>query len=536
MIPRNLLDNIRVQTDIVDLISQWVTLKAKGSTEYQAICPFLDHTEQAPSFSVSRTKQIYKCFGCGRGGNVFTFLMDYQRMTFGQAAAYLANRLGIKLEYKADDQADQLLAVHDLAGQYFVERLADAEDYFVGRRGLSPEIVAEYRLGYDDGLLRRRLSDWSPELIALSGLLIKGDRGYFDRWASRWVFPLIDLQGRTLGFAGTAPGATPKYMNSPDTPIYDKGAYLYGLDRAWRSISKCKGVIIVEGYFDQLSMYQAGYTNTVAICGVALTPKHAKLLARYCAEAVLALDSDSAGVAAVDSSMAALFDQGISVYVVKTEDKDPDLVIREHGRPEMTRLLRGAQSWFDMRLRAATPDHKAQLTLLVKKLAGQMVNVDRRSLFLDLCAEQLKIVRASLTAVGGRPLGQPERLSAVDYAQALILLAGVYADQGMTVDERLLDDHPDLLAVYRSIRESGTDSAALYTGLTGGQARLMDSVIYMAGYGVDTSLAMKSLIEERRQRRLHDLVNSIRECEGSGGDPAALISELNQLIGAEYAH
>ena len=308
----DLIEEVRMKNDIVDVISGYVKLTRKGSS-YFGLCPF--HNEKSPSFSVSPGKQMYYCFGCGAGGNVFTCLMEYENYTFVEALKFLAERAGIELpqiEYskEAKEQADlktRLLEINKQAAKFYYYQLhtsrgAQGLAYLKGR-GLSDETIRKFGLGYSDrygDLLYKYLKEkgYSDELLRQSGLFLADEvHGMQDKFWNRVIYPIMDVNSRVIGFGGRVMGdAKPKYLNSPETKIFDKSRNLYGLNAA-RS-SRRKNLIICEGYMDVISMHQAGFTNAVASLGTALTSLQASLLKRYTDEVLIIYDSDEAGVRA----------------------------------------------------------------------------------------------------------------------------------------------------------------------------------------------------------------------------------------------
>ena len=322
----DLIEEIRMKNDIVDVISGYVKLQRKGSS-YFGLCPF--HNEKSPSFSVSPAKQMYYCFGCGAGGNVFTFLMEYENFTFVEALRALAERAGVELpqlEYskEAKEQADlkaTLLEVNKLAAKYYYYQLrreggAAAMAYLKGRK-LSESTMNQFGLGYSDKFsddLYRYLKskNYSDEILRQSGLFnVDERRGMYDKFWNRVIFPIMDVNHRVIGFGGRVMGdGKPKYLNSPETKIFDKSRNLYGLNLA--RTSRKKNLIICEGYMDVIAMHQAGFNNAVASLGTALTSQQASLLKRYTDEVLIIYDSDEAGTKAALRAIPMLKTAGLS--------------------------------------------------------------------------------------------------------------------------------------------------------------------------------------------------------------------------------
>ncbi len=357
----DLIEEVRMKNDIVDVISGYVKLQKKGSS-YFGLCPF--HNEKSPSFSVSRQKQMYYCFGCGAGGNVFTFLMEYENYTFTEAVEYLAERSGVELpkaEYsrEAKERAGlkaSLLEINKAAAQYFYVQLKSEQGKagytYLRERRLSDETIRAFGLGYsnkysDDLYRYLRSKGYPEEMIRQAGLIsIDEKHGVYDKFWNRVMFPIMDVNSRVIGFGGRVMGdAKPKYLNSPETPIFDKSRNLYGLNRA-RS-SRKPYFLLCEGYMDVIAMHQAGFTNAVASLGTALTEGHASLIRRYVQEVYLTYDSDEAGTKAALRAVPILREAGISAKVIRMDPyKDPDEFIKNLGAEEFEQRIEGAKNGF----------------------------------------------------------------------------------------------------------------------------------------------------------------------------------------------
>ena len=364
----DIIEEVRQKNDIVDVVSQYVKLTRKGSS-YFGLCPF--HNEKTPSFSVTPGKQMYYCFGCGAGGNVFNFIMEYENYTFGEALKHLADRAGVELpqiEYskevreKAQERAE-LLEINKQAAQYFyyqlrTEKSAQGYQYLTGR-GLSEETMRKFGLGYSDkfggGLYQfLKSKGYGDDRLRESGLFNVDERhGMYDKFWNRVIFPIMDVNNRVIGFGGRVMGdGKPKYLNSPETKIFDKSRNLYGLNVA-RTTRK-KYLILCEGYMDVISMHQAGFTNAVASLGTALTSGHASLLKRYTQEVLLLYDSDEAGVRAALRAIPILREAGVNSRVVNLRPyKDPDEFIKNLGAEAFEERLEQASDSFMFRVSIA---------------------------------------------------------------------------------------------------------------------------------------------------------------------------------------
>ena len=372
LIPQDLIDQVRDRTDITDIVSGYVTLTRAGQN-LKGLCPF--HAEKTPSFTVSPSRQIFHCFGCGTGGNVFTFLTKIEGTAFPEAVRELAKRAGISVPESAghtnepDTRArERLEQVNEAATAWFGRNLKDpamgegVRAYLVGR-GIEPRTIDDFTIGLAlgswDGLLRALTAEgFSASELATAGLIIAKDqarrgpqdaRNYYDRFRDRVMFPIRDLRKRVIGFGGRVLGeGEPKYLNSPETPLFSKGRSLYALDRAREQTGRANRLIIVEGYFDAIALHQAGVTNVAATLGTALTPDHLRIIRRFAANVTLLFDPDAAGVRAALRTLDLFVDSGIGVTVVSLPDgQDPDTFVRSAGTEAFLRLQEAAPGLLD---------------------------------------------------------------------------------------------------------------------------------------------------------------------------------------------
>ncbi|MCL2546868.1 MAG: DNA primase [Oscillospiraceae bacterium] len=356
MFPPAFLDEVTFKTDIVELISGYTTLKSQGG-RWIGLCPF--HNEKTPSFNVTPEKQAYYCFGCGAGGGVVQFVQNVENLSFQEAIAFLASRVGLVLpEHTYDDRhklITRLLDIHREAARWFHEQLRvhqSAADY-LQRRRLSPAIVKRFGVGYApdswDALLKfLTAKGYSKDDLLKAGLIAKNQKGgYYDKFRHRIMFPILDVRKRVIAFGGRAIGAEAvKYLNSPETPIFSKSRELYALHEA--KATKGGRIILTEGYLDTLALYQAGFDCAVASLGTAFTAHHAAMIARYAKEAVIAFDSDEAGKKAAARAAPILQMAGLNVRVLSLQGaKDPDEFIQLKGRDAFARLLDHAQTHAD---------------------------------------------------------------------------------------------------------------------------------------------------------------------------------------------
>lgn len=390
--PDEVIEEVRMKNDIVDVISGYVKLQKKGAN-YFGLCPF--HNEKSPSFSVSPGKQMYYCFGCGAGGNVITFLMEYENYTFQEALSSLADRAGVnlpKMEYsrEAREQADlraRLLEVNKLAANYFYYQMKQpqgkaAYDYFHLKRGLADETIVHFGLGYsnktsDDLYRYLKGKGYEDSFLKDTGLVTLEERGGRDKFWNRVMFPIMDVNNRVIGFGGRVMGdGEPKYLNSPETKLFDKSRNLYGLNYA--RLSREGYLLICEGYLDVISLHQAGFTNAVASLGTAFTSQHANVLKRYTDQVILTYDSDGAGVKAALRAIPILKEVGMSIKVLNMKPyKDPDEFIKNMGAEAFRQRIREAKNSFlfevDVLRRGYEMDDPEQKTRFYQETARKLL-------------------------------------------------------------------------------------------------------------------------------------------------------------------
>ena len=412
-----LIEEIRSRNDIVDVISPHVKLTKKGST-YFGLCPF--HNEKSPSFSVTPSKQMYYCFGCGQGGNAFTFVMKYENMTFTEAVRYLADKAGVNLpeqeyspeEKKKADIKTKLLEIHKEAALYFHRMLKSekgqrAYEYLRGR-GLSDETIKNFGLGYSsnysDDLYRYiRSKGYTDDVLKERGLFTFSEKGVYDKFNNRVMFPIMDINNRVIGFGGRVMGdGKPKYLNSPETMLFDKSKNLYGMNIARGS--RRDGIVICEGYMDVISLHQAGFNNAVASLGTAHTPRQAALIKRYTDTVYLTFDSDGAGVMAALRAIPMLKASGLNIKVIEMKPyKDPDEFIKALGAEEYQKRIDTARNSFmyeidKMRenMDITEPEQKAKFYGNVAKKLLEFSDELERNVYIDAVSDEFMIPKDSL--------------------------------------------------------------------------------------------------------------------------------------------
>ena len=416
--PDELVEEVRMKNDIVDVVSGYVRIQKKGSS-YFGLCPF--HNEKSPSFSVSGSKQMYYCFGCGAGGNVFTFIMEYENYSFPEAIKLLADRAGVNLpevEYneearKKESRRAKLLEINKEAARYFYYQLRSEKGqvgfrYLHGRE-LSDETIKKFGLGFanvtsDDLVKYLKSKGYEDKLILESGLASFDEKfGLHDKFWNRVMFPIQDSNHKVIGFGGRVMGdGRPKYLNSPETMIFDKSRNLYGLNFA--RTSREGNIILCEGYMDVIAMHQAGFNQAAASLGTAFTAGQANLLRRYVKEVVLAYDSDGAGVMAALRAIGILKEVGLTGKVLNLEPyKDPDEFIKNKGKEAFELRIKQAENSFFFELRMLKRDYdlndpEAKTRFhreIAKKLCSFSEDVEREN-YIEAVAEKYHIGYESL--------------------------------------------------------------------------------------------------------------------------------------------
>ncbi len=422
LIPEHLIDRIRESTDIVEVISRYVSLKKSGRN-YKALCPF--HTEKTPSFTVSSEKQIFHCFGCGAGGNVFNFLMRYEKISFLEAVEKLATEQGIELPKKREaervsDEYDRLYRANQFAADFYhrtLQKQFDRLKGYLNRRNLTEETLKFFKIGlapdaWDQLLQEVQKNKLGPDAFLKTGLLMTSEKDpnrKYDRFRNRLMFPIHNLSGRVVAFGGrdlSDDPHTPKYINSPESPVYQKSQILYGLyySRDW--IRQEGFAIFVEGYMDYLQLFQHGIKNVVATSGTALTEQHAALIRRYTSDVILCYDADTAGVNAAIRGGQILFQDNLNVRVVLLpEGEDPDSFVKNQGTSAFYALLDKAEDYFEFRMNRLqnslkegdVAGHSQAVNELLDSLAPHSDPI-KQNFYMNRLAERFGLQEATLLA------------------------------------------------------------------------------------------------------------------------------------------
>lgn len=426
----DIIEQVREASDIVEVISEFLPLKRKGRN-YWARCPF--HQEKTPSFSVAPDKQIFHCFGCQKGGNVFGFIMEHEKLPFPEALKFLAKRANIQLpsvEYRKESrEVERLYYAHEVAADFFFEHLKESPKTltYLRERKLTDETIERFKLGYapdswESLINHAKTKSLTSGDLEKAGLVVRSEKdSLYDRFRDRLIFTIFNSVGKAIAFGARTFKAddTAKYINSPETPLYQKARVLYGLSHSRNEIRKAEEAVVVEGYFDFLSLYQAGICNVVASSGTAFTLEQAQLLGRSAASVILMFDADSAGQQAALRSVDHLFEAGLEVKVVTLPNgEDPDSIAREHGADKIREMMAGAQSFVQFSL-STLPDRYEKLSLAMKDkaikrlttLAGRLEDPIKRELFVQDISKwygiNVDVVKQAVRPSRDKPVAKP---------------------------------------------------------------------------------------------------------------------------------
>jgi DNA primase len=429
-ISQEVIDQVRLAADIAEVVGRRIRLVQKGK-DFWGLCPF--HGDSAPSLKVDRARGTWHCFGCGEGGSVFNFVMRDQNMSFPEAVRELAAQCGVPLpaprqtpeEQRAQEEKERLLQVLDLAGKFFRKQLdatpaTEAREYLLTKRGLDQATVEAFGLGYAPGQwdgLRRYLTAQgvSEELGVAAGLLVRRDsgQGVYDRFRGRVIFPIRDLKGRAISFGGRVMGPDePKYLNGPESPLFNKSRTLYNLDKARPAMRRKDRALVVEGYFDVITLAALGFEETVAPLGTALTPQHVRLLKGQARDLVLVFDGDQAGLRAATRALPLFLAEGLSPRVLLLPTgEDPDSFARAQGAPGMETALKQARPLTEMVLArlvsqgdTGTPEGKSAIVQEAGEVLKAIADPVTRTGYLERLAAQLALPPAVVAARLGLPL------------------------------------------------------------------------------------------------------------------------------------
>ncbi|MCR4807482.1 MAG: DNA primase [Lachnospiraceae bacterium] len=571
--PDDLVEEVRSRNDIVDVISSYVRLKKKGSNHF-GLCPF--HNEKSASFSVNQPRQMYHCFGCGKSGNVITFIMEYENFTFPEALKLLADRAGISLpeieyskeEKEKDNLKARILEAYKEAGKYYYYQLRSeagkrAMDYFKDR-GLSDETINKFGLGYavtGRNLMYRYLKSKGYDDNVLKEMKIfyaNEKEGMTDMFWNRAIFPIMDVNHRVIAFGGRVMGqGEPKYLNSPETMVFDKGRNLYGLNHA--RTSRKDNLIVCEGYMDVIALHQAGFNQTVGALGTALTSGHVNLLKRYTENVLLCYDNDEAGVKANLRAIPILRGAGLSAKVINlSPHKDPDEFIKNLGADEFEMRIRNAENAFYYEIRMLErdydlndPDGRTRFTNEVAKKLLKFEDAIERDNYLEAICAKYHINIENMNKLTGKLAAKGEGIPEYERPRSLSA-AKKDTDGGIKKAQRLLltwlAEEPEIFGQVGSYLEADdfdgeiyrTVAEVLFKQIREGQVNPAGIISYFTGEEeqnevgslFNTRLEMLSTPREREQA-FKDILIKVKshsfDIKARAGDPAD-VNTINLII------
>lgn len=561
--PGSFAQKVKEQADIVRVVGDYVRLKKSGQN-FMGLCPF--HSEKTPSFAVHPGMQIFRCFGCGQGGDVFTFIELMEKVTFPEAVRMVAEKCGIPLpkvryetpvEERAARERAQFYEIHEQAQLFFLANLRTGSEGRLVRdylqdRGLTSEQIERFGIGYapagGDALYRKlRSAGFSDELLKTSGLVLRDDSGrFYDRFRRRVMFPIHTDGGKLIAFGGRAMGDDlPKYMNSPETPIYSKGRVLYNLNRAKESVRKLGYAVLVEGYMDVIGVDRAGVGNVVASCGTSLTETQVRILHRYATNAVVNYDPDSAGVGATERSLELLLEAGFDTKVlVLPAGQDPDKFVATQGVEAYRKVLKSSPAYLEylaerVRTRSDLTTAQGKLAAInfllpyVARIPDRVV----RSHWITLFTEKIGVDDPVLRAAVKKALA--EKRTSVEARTELLARAVKPAERrliqivlendairGQILEEiHQMQAHRGLAseAIFENILALGSggriDVKALQDRLGESERKLLYEVIFEPGGAGDLAEArscLESIAEKRLEREAQELQKAIEEAERAG--------------------
>ncbi|GAB4390715.1 MAG: DNA primase [Thermodesulfovibrionales bacterium] len=563
MNPGSPVEEIKSRLDIVDHISDYVALKRAGAN-YRGLCPF--HAEKTPSFMVSREKQIFHCFGCGAGGDVVGFTMMHENLTFPEALRLLARKAGVALREESPrkrGEREGLKAVQAAAASFFAENLRRARPAleYLEKRGVTEGSVAAFSLGFAPAgwhnlynHLRKKGLD--EALIMKSGLVARGNRGPYDIFRGRLMFPIRDLHGDVVAFGGRVIEAgpdsekQPKYLNSPETELFHKGSTLYALDRARAAMRREGRAMVVEGYLDAIMCHQHGLEWAVAPLGTALTAGHLRVLQRYAPEVVLLFDGDQAGLAAARRSLPAVFEQGLRARLLALPaGEDPDSLLRKKGPGHLRALLESSASAVEFLLSTSEGPREetmGEAVALIARVSDPVVKGRLVSELSDLTRTGERFIREKLDLLGKAspaPGGGGARGRALAYNEEVLLLsAAIHAPDrvGDILSELDLEDigDPGIRSIFTRMKEGGGAAVSPAEAARGEEeGALVRRLSLEPGFDVaEAGRNVEDCLRAMRKRRINEKIRGIeerlRQAESSGDSALRrrLLSERQKLL------
>ncbi len=581
LIPLEVIDEIQRRADIADLIGRYLPLKRAGR-HYKAHCPF--HKEKTPSFMVNTDKQIFHCFGCGVGGNIFSFLMQHDRLTFPEAVRQLADQFGLEIPDSTvpgigEPNHSQFLALLEKVCQYFERTLAHPQQgkaarAYLAQRGVSEQARMRFRLGlapdgWDHLLTAAKSSGVSPDALEQAGLLVRREKNLYDRFRQRLIFPILDIRGRVVGFGGRSlDGKQPKYLNSPETSLYSKGRILFGLTQAKEAITDRRTAIIVEGYFDCVVLSDAGIPQVVSPLGTALTREQIQLLKRYAERVILAFDADTAGEAATMRGLDLLVEAGLQVQVAQLPvGVDPDEHLHRLGKEEFERWLNQSLPLVDALIAGALrryPHPKVEETVKAAEsmlpTIAKVPNAILRNRYVHLIADRLRLDEAAMLEEMTKYQNRSNRLRDEGKSDVKTFLRQSVASgperlfTALVLDDAtrwnrvegqlMLEDVTDSalrrileVVIDLSEQETSVSPAQVVSRLSGApEGVLVTELVAFAQDQPTSDLVfedcVRRLVEQARTRRLDGLRSQIQSAQESGREEAVreLLVEFQRQV------
>lgn len=560
-----ILEEIKSRLDIVDFISEYVDLKKAGQN-YKGLCPF--HSEKTPSFIVSPDKQIYHCFGCGEGGNIFSFIMRHDNITFPEAVKTLARRAGVNIRVMKEKTSEEglrykLIELNRESLKIFQENLKKSREAtaYLGKRGIDTEAIKTFSIGYSVkswSYLYNHLKakGFSDSLMLQAGLIVQGEKGLHDIFRGRIIFPIKNIQGEVIAFGGRVmDDSMPKYLNSPDTVIFKKGENLYGLDIAREEIRKKGFVIITEGYLDVIASHQKGFSNTVAPLGTALTEAHLLRLKRFAKRAIVVFDGDEAGKAAARRSIPIFFSQGFQMRVLLLpEGEDPDSFLRKNDPDVFKNALSMAKTPLSFLLDSSVLDRtettreaiemisKARDLLLREELLRELSELSGfREMSLRAELKRISAEKPDRKAQDMRGKGLNNTVSNKGYDEEVLLLSSVIAfpERINEILEKVpLNNFRNILVkgILERLREGESIEKAMIT-MKDDEKTLISRLTMEPGfdiYNVDKNIedCIKAIKGRIIENSLREIQERIREAERSGQEDKlrALLMEKQRIL------
>jgi len=547
-IPERVIEDIRFHSDIVEVIGSHITLKRAGSS-YKACCPF--HNEKTPSFMVNPSRQSFKCFGCGEGGNVFSFLMKHVGVDFVTAVKMLAERAGIALELEEDPGAGQRKILYEInkgIAEFFqrcLEQMRGADiarNYLKARDLLAPEVMKEFQIGYapdrwDAAVKWAEKHSYSMDQMAVAGLVLKPSNPdskieFYDRFRNRLMFPIHDSQSRVIGFSGRAlskDAKAAKYVNSPETPVFHKGRVLYAMDKARRHIvgSKLREAIICEGQIDVVRCHQAGFNMAVAAQGTAFTPDHVRVIKRYADGVILAFDSDEAGQNAAIKTALIFMDAGLVVRVaVLPEGEDPDSFIRRKGAKAFQALLDEAVSIVDFQVATLSSREKSANSV-------SAVNRIAKSVLESISHSPNAVQRARLLQGAAKCLNLPEKALEDDLAhlekakKRAARLRPAPEEPPAIIGDEMMPEEEDIAYYAFNAADESIPSNETETAPPLEELELCKHIIHVIDHPEVAELVEKYLpLDMIRDDQCRTLISAALESHSSGRDVIDVVAGL----------